>query len=63
MTIHEAVKRAVATFVFGALSVPVSAAAFDADVVKSVLVAGVAAVLNLAYRAAESYLAQFPEGE
>ena len=63
MTIVEAAKRALATFVFGALSVPVSAAALDVDVFKTVLAAGIAAVLNFAYRAAEAYLAEIPEGE
>lgn len=62
MTFESAVRRAVATFIFGALSVPFTAATLDVDALKAFVAAGVAAVLNFAYRAAESYLAKESEG-
>lgn len=52
----DAVKRAVATFVFGALSTPVSSAVFDVAAWKVAAGAGLAAVLNFLYRAAETFL-------
>lgn len=62
MTFKDALRRAVATFVFGALSVPFTVATLDADAVKAVVAAGLAALLNFAYRAAEAYLNDIPEG-
>lgn len=59
MTYTEAGKRALATFVFGALSTPLSSAVLDVSAVKIALAAGLAAVLNFAFRAAESYLEEF----
>lgn len=58
MTHTEAFKRAVATFVFGALSTPLSAAVLDVEAWKVAVASGLAAVLNWVYRAAEAYLAQ-----
>jgi hypothetical protein len=59
MTYHEAAKRALATFIFGALSTPFSSTVLDVSALKVAAAAGIAAVLNFAFRAAESYLAQF----
>lgn len=56
MKYQDSVKRAVATFVFGALSTPVPAAIFDVSAWKFAVAAGVASLVNLAYRAAEQYL-------
>jgi hypothetical protein len=61
MSYSEAVKRAVATFVFGALSTPLSAAVFDVSAWKVAAASGLAAVLNLAYRLAESYIQETEE--
>lgn len=59
MTYAEAAKRAVATFIFGALSTPLSSTVLDVSAVKVAFAAGIAAVFNFAYRAAESYLSEF----
>ena len=56
MTYSEALKRAVATFVFGALSTPVGAAVLDISAWKVAASAGIAAVVNWAYRTAEAFL-------
>ena len=56
MTYSDALKRAVATFVFGALSSPVGAAVLDISTWKIAVTAGIAAVVNWAYRSAEAYL-------
>ena len=56
MTYKDAVKRAVATFVFGALSSPVGSAVLDIATWKVAIAAGIAAVINWAYRTAEAYL-------
>lgn len=56
MTYSEAVKRAIATFVFGALSTPLSSVVLDVNAWKVAAASGFAAVLNVAYRVAESYL-------
>lgn len=56
MTTKEALKRALATFVFGALSAPVTAGWLDVDALKLALASGVAALVNFVYRAAEAYL-------
>jgi hypothetical protein len=61
MSYSEAVKRAVATFVFGALSTPLSAAVLDVSAWKVAAASGLAAVLNLAYRLAESYIQETEE--
>lgn len=63
MVYRDAFRRAVATFVFGAFSSPFSAAVFSVDAWKVAASAGVAAVINLAYRSAEAYLKSFPESE
>lgn len=57
MSYSEAIKRAVATFVFGAFSTPLSAAVLDVAAWKVALAAGFAAVINWAYRSAEAFLA------
>ena len=59
MTYRDAAKRALATFVFGALSTPFSSTVLDVSAVKVAIAAGITAVLNFVFRAAESYLAQF----
>jgi len=56
MTYSDALKRAVATFVFGALSSPVGAAVLNISTWKVAVTAGIAAVVNWAYRSAEAYL-------
>ena len=56
MTYKDAVKRAVATFVFGALSSPGGSAVLDIATWKVAIAAGIAAVVNWAYRTAEAYL-------
>lgn len=56
MTYKDALKRAVATFVFGALSSPVGAAVLDVSTWKVAVSAGIAAVVNWAYRTAQAYL-------
>lgn len=61
MTYSEAVKRAVATFMFGALSTPLSAAVLDVNAWKVAAASGFAAVLNAAYRIVESYLTEVEE--
>jgi hypothetical protein len=61
MTYSDAAKRAVATFVFGALSTPLSAQIFDVSALKVAGAAGVAAVLNFLYRTAEAYLDEHGE--
>jgi hypothetical protein len=56
MTYVDAAKRAVATFLFGALSTPVSSAVFDVSAWKVAAASGLAAVINFLYRAVEAYL-------
>lgn len=56
MTFNEAFKRAVATFVFGALSAPVTSGWVDVDAWKLALASGVTALVNFVYRAVEAYL-------
>jgi hypothetical protein len=63
MNYIEAAKRALATFVFGAFSAPVTAAWIDAEAWKLAVASGVAALVNLAVRLSQAYLATFPEGE
>jgi hypothetical protein len=57
----EAFKRAFATFVFGALSAPATAAWFDTATWKMATASGVAALINLAFRWSQAYLSSFPE--
>ena len=61
MTYSDAVKRAVATFVFGALSTPLSAAVLDVSAWKVAAASGLAAVLNFVYRIAQAYLEETEE--
>ena len=56
MTYKEGFKRALATFVSGAASAPVSAAVLDVDTLKVLAASGLAAVLNLVIRWAQVYL-------
>lgn len=63
MNYTEAAKRALATFVFGALSAPATAAWFDTATWKMAAASGVAALINLAVRWSQAYLASFPEGQ
>ncbi len=56
MTHKDAIKRAVATFVFGALSSPVGSAVLDVATWKIALASGLAALVNWVYRAAEAYI-------
>ena len=62
MKYSDAAKRAVATFVFAFTGVVVGGALGTVPVWESALWAGVGALINFVYRAAESYLAT-PEGE
>jgi hypothetical protein len=59
MTYQDAIKRAVATFAFGALSTPLSSAVLDVSAWKMAIAAGVSAVLNLVYRTVEAYTTEF----
>ncbi len=61
MTYGEAFKRAIATFVFGALSSPVAASVLEVEAWKAAVAAGIAAVLNWAYRTAEAYVSSFED--
>jgi hypothetical protein len=56
MTYQDALKRAVATFVFGALGTPVGSAVLDVAAWKVAVASGISAVINWAYRTAEAYL-------
>jgi hypothetical protein len=56
MTYKDAIKRAVATFVFGALSSPIGSAVLNVETWKVALSAGIAAVVNWVYRAVEAYI-------
>lgn len=58
MSYRDAVKRAVATFVFGVTSSPVPATLFDVDAWKFAAAAGVAAVWNLLVRWSQAYLSE-----
>jgi hypothetical protein len=61
MTYSDAIKRAVATFLFGALSTPISAAVLDVSAWKVAAASGLAAVLNFVYRIVEAYLEKTEE--
>lgn len=56
MSLKEPIKRALATFIFGATSSPIPAVLADVSAWWFVLGSGVAAVWNLAYRMSEAYL-------
>lgn len=56
MTYKEGLKRAVATFIAGAASAPISAAVLDVDTLKVLAASGLAAVLNLVVRWAQVYI-------
>lgn len=56
MTYSDGLKRALATFVAGAASAPVSAAVLNVDTLKVLAASGLAAVLNLVVRWAQVYL-------
>jgi hypothetical protein len=56
MTYKDAFHRALATFVAGAASAPVSAAVLNLETVKFIIASGLAAVLNLLVRWAQVYL-------
>lgn len=62
MNYTDAFKRAVATFVFAVTGVLVGGALGTVPVWESALWAGVGALVNFVYRAAEAYLAT-PKGE
>lgn len=57
MTYKDAVRRAVATFVYGATASPVAAGLLSIATWKAAAVAGVGALWNLAHRSAQAYLA------
>lgn len=61
MNYTEAAKRALATFVFGALSAPATAAWLDTATWKMAAASGVAALINLAVRWSQAYLESFPD--
>lgn len=56
MKYSDALRRAVATFIFAFGGVAAGTAAGDLKISNSALWAGVGALLNLAYRAAEAYV-------
>jgi len=62
MKYSDSVKRAVATFVFAVTGVLVGGALGTVPVWESALWAGVGAIINFVYRAAEEYLGK-PKGE
>ena len=57
MKYNDSIKRAIATFVFAVAGVAAGTAAGDLDAGNSALWAGVGALLNFVYRAAEAYVA------
>ena len=61
MNYKDAFRRAVATFIFGVSTAPVSSAMFEVDAWKFAAAAGLAAVWNLIVRYAQAYLNSFPE--
>ena len=63
MNYNDAFKRAVATFVFAVTGVLVGGALGTVPVWESALWAGVGALVNFVYRAAESYLGKTDQGE
>lgn len=63
MKYTDAVKRALATFVFAFTGVLVGGALGSVPVWESALWAGVGALINFVYRAAETYLGTPPKGE
>jgi hypothetical protein len=56
MKYSDSLRRAIATFVFAIAGVAAGTAAGDLKVSESALWAGVGALLNFAYRAAEAYI-------
>ena len=56
MKYKDSVVRAVATFIFAFLGVAVGSATGQLEISESAIWAGVGAVLNLVYRAAEAYI-------
>lgn len=61
MTILNAFKRSVATFVAGAVASPIASLVFDVGYWKVAAIAGLTAVVNLAGRAAQTWLTKHPE--
>ena len=61
MTFASALKRSVATLVAGAVSSPIASIAFDMAWWKAASVAGLTAVVNLAGRSVQAWLAKHPE--
>lgn len=56
MKYKDSVVRAVATFIFAFLGVAAGSATGQLEISESAIWAGVGALLNLAYRAAEAYI-------
>jgi hypothetical protein len=56
MSLKEAFKRAVATFVAGATAAPLTAAAANITLLKAAAIAGLIAVWNFVGRAAQTWL-------
>lgn len=56
MKYSDSVRRAVATFIFAFIGVAAGSASGQLEISDSAIWAGVGAVLNLAYRAAEAYV-------
>lgn len=61
MNYKDAIRRAIATFIFGVSAAPVSSAMFEVDAWKFAAAAGLTAVWNLIVRYAQAYLNSFPE--
>jgi hypothetical protein len=57
MKYGDSIRRAVATFIFAFVGVAAGSATGDLEISDSAIWAGVGALLNFAYRAAEVYIA------
>lgn len=57
MKYGDSIRRAVATFIFAFVGVAAGSATGNLEISDSALWAGVGALLNFAYRAAEAYIA------
>lgn len=56
MKYNDSIRRAVATFIFAFIGVAAGSASGQLEISNSAIWAGVGAVLNLVYRAAEAYI-------
>jgi len=56
MKYNDSIRRAIATFIFAFVGVAAGSATGQLEISDSAIWAGVGAVLNLVYRAAEAYI-------